>query len=103
MVQYKTFCFSDLIGPLIVEFVSDQFEHVESSTQFFISLSLERGTAAFDIMVIVLPFDQSPVSAEGEWRISLIMLTDKTFDQGMELIMILLQLMLHSELELPAV
>ena len=65
----KTFCFSDLIGPLIVEFVSDQFEHVESSTQFSISLSLGGGTSAFDIMAIILPFDQSPVSAEGEWHI----------------------------------
>ena len=55
-----------IIGPLIVEFVSDQFEHVESSTQFSISLSLGRGTSAFDIVVIILPFDQSPVSAEGK-------------------------------------
>ena len=60
------FCFFALLGPLIVEFVSDQFEHVESSTQFSITLSLERGTSAFDIVVIVLPFDQSPVSAVGK-------------------------------------
>ena len=65
----KTFCSSVLIGPLIVEFASDHFEHVESSTQLSISLSLGRGTSAFDIMVIILPFDQSPVSAEGKWCI----------------------------------
>ena len=60
------FCFFTLSGPLIVEFVSDQFEHVESSTQFSITLSLERGTSAFDIVIIILPFDQSPVSAVGK-------------------------------------
>ena len=74
-----------LLGPLTVEFHSDRFEYVESSMQFSITLSLGRGTSAFDITVTVFPFDQSPVSAEGKWCISFNIVESYTaVDQGME-------------------
>ena len=55
-----------LLGPLTVEFSSDRFESVESSMRIPITLSLGRGTSAFDITTTVMPFDRSPVSAEGK-------------------------------------
>ena len=49
-----------------MEFSSDRFEGIELSMQIPITLSLGRGTSAFDIIVTIMPFDQSPVSAEGK-------------------------------------
>ena len=53
-----------------MEFSSNRFEGVESSMQVPITLSLGRGTSAFDITITIMPFDQSPVSAEGKYCIS---------------------------------
>ena len=50
---------------LTVQFSSRSYTASESSGNISVTLSLEGGTSSSNITVIVLPSDQSPVSAEG--------------------------------------
>jgi len=55
---------------LMVEFSQNTFTGSESSGAIPVSLLLREGTADRDISVIVIPSDQSPVSAQGKRCVS---------------------------------
>ena len=67
-IMYYNFTLS--IAVLTVQFSKLNFSALETSGFVPVTLLLGGGTSASDITVIVIPFDQSPVSAESKICVS---------------------------------
>jgi len=68
-MSIKLHCNSDIVV-LTVQFSQSTFSGSEESGSISVTLLLEEGTSTTDITVTVIPFDQTPVSAEGKRCVS---------------------------------